>query len=217
MKIISREKDYYDFLLGKYGSDPKIILDRKKILENIVNYQSEFDWRYLKENFSYRILVVCGKYYPLIAKRTATRTSEFRLISVKDLKNKTIRWDLQQLLPVKTGWFAKKEFVIKTLESLLDGIYQEKLVVLSKIIKSPIFVILNQQVNNTIIDIHVPNLSKIGSFSSIYPAETLFTDLAFFIGNVLNNSVDNVHLIISDKDKILKGGFDLKTSFRGRV
>ena len=30
MKIISKYKDYYDFLLGKYGVDPKLVLDRRK-------------------------------------------------------------------------------------------------------------------------------------------------------------------------------------------
>jgi hypothetical protein len=29
MKIISKYKDYYDYLMGIYGSDPKLILDRR--------------------------------------------------------------------------------------------------------------------------------------------------------------------------------------------
>ncbi|MFH1546962.1 MAG: hypothetical protein ABIC57_00575, partial [bacterium] len=121
MKIISREKDYYDFLLEKYGSDPKIVLDRRKTLENVINHKSEFGWKFLQDDFSYRILVVCGKYYPLIARRTATKTSDFRLIFTKDLKNKTIRADLIRLLNVNSGWFAKEEVIIKKLNDLLKG------------------------------------------------------------------------------------------------
>lgn len=30
MKIISKYKDYYDYLMGVYGSDPKLVLDRRK-------------------------------------------------------------------------------------------------------------------------------------------------------------------------------------------
>lgn len=30
MKIISQYKDYYDYLIGFYGIDEKIVLDRRK-------------------------------------------------------------------------------------------------------------------------------------------------------------------------------------------
>lgn len=38
MKIISKYKDYYDYLVGIYGEDPNIILDRRKF--DIIDIQS---------------------------------------------------------------------------------------------------------------------------------------------------------------------------------
>ena len=112
----------------------------------------------------------------------------------------------------------KKEQVTKIIIEHLGGIYDKSLVELSKKLQVPVFVIISnsRSTGDAIIDELHPNLSKIKGISTIYPPEILFNDLAFFIGNVLHNSIDNSHLIISDKDKILKGGFDLKTSFRGR-
>ena len=37
MKIISKYKDYYDYLGGVYGVDPKLILDRRSFDEYIIN------------------------------------------------------------------------------------------------------------------------------------------------------------------------------------
>lgn len=41
MKIISKFKDYYDFLSGKYGVDPKVVLDRRSATPQYKFYNLE--------------------------------------------------------------------------------------------------------------------------------------------------------------------------------
>ena len=43
MKIISKFKDFYDYLTGVYGVDPKLVLDRR----NMLNYELGIDTKYL--------------------------------------------------------------------------------------------------------------------------------------------------------------------------
>lgn len=50
MKIISKYKDYYDYLVGIYGEDPLKILDRRKFQKHV----------YIKDNL---FLYFCGQYY----------------------------------------------------------------------------------------------------------------------------------------------------------
>ena len=116
MKIISKFKDYYDYLLGKYGSDPKCVFDRTKKIETAINHQLDFNCTSCDQNlydpdhiFNYRLLVICGKYYPLIAKGGVTKSSNFRLITESDLEDDRIYKSLKMLLPINTGWFAKKK------------------------------------------------------------------------------------------------------------
>lgn len=61
MKIISKYKDYYDYLVGIYGEDPKLILDRRSFTSklNLRDYDllvlhfagKRYDGLYLKEKF----------------------------------------------------------------------------------------------------------------------------------------------------------------------
>jgi len=54
MKVISPFKDYYDFLSGVWGEDPKLILDRRK--------HSQPDISLFKDN-DYGTLFICGDKY----------------------------------------------------------------------------------------------------------------------------------------------------------
>lgn len=81
-------------------------------------------------------------------------------------------------------------------------------------INSPVFIIngWSRRSEDISIDEYVPKLIDIRGISGLIPAETIFNDIAFFISNVLTNRKKDVS--ISNKDKIIKGGFDYKTSFR---
>lgn len=56
MKILSKYKDYYDYLSGIYGVDPKLILDRCKGYANVISkYEHE------KTKTDRITLIICGK------------------------------------------------------------------------------------------------------------------------------------------------------------
>lgn len=64
--------------------------------------------------------------------------------------------------------------------------------------------------------ISIPNLSKIQGIGGIFPPHEIYRDLTnFFIR--IKDSVDTKPPVeIANEDKIVKAGFDTKTSFRGR-
>lgn len=49
MKIISKYKDYYDYLVGIYGEDPKIVLDRRDFSKQELGNEAHFK------------IFICGK------------------------------------------------------------------------------------------------------------------------------------------------------------
>lgn len=55
MKIISKYKDYYDYLVGIYGEDPKLVLDRRQDIS--ANYNSQ------PENGDIIKMFICGLVY----------------------------------------------------------------------------------------------------------------------------------------------------------
>jgi len=52
MRILSKYKDYYDYLSGIYGEDPKLILDRRDFDNNT--------YRFLDNKIDYITLFICG-------------------------------------------------------------------------------------------------------------------------------------------------------------
>jgi hypothetical protein len=67
------------------------------------------------------------------------------------------------------------------------------------------------------VDGNVPILSAMG-IPALIPAEQLYQDIAYFIGNTMKGSPDMMPAIVqTDKEKIAAAGFDLKASFRHRV
>lgn len=61
----------------------------------------------------------------------------------------------------------------------------------------------------------VPNLGQLG-FASIIPAEQMYQDIAMYINQLKDNPDSQPPASVSDKDRLLQKGFDLKTSFRGK-
>lgn len=63
MKIISKYKDYYDFLKGIYGEDPKLVLDRTKF-ESLPYPPSNYDiLNFFVGEWQVQCLYFDGKYY----------------------------------------------------------------------------------------------------------------------------------------------------------
>ncbi len=100
------------------------------------------------------------------------------------------------------------------------------LIKLSRLLKQPVFIapsfkeypkgIHSESTIVTFASLEIPMLSKYG-FTSVLSPEQAYQELDYFIGNLMNESPDlDPPVEVSDKDKIVQHGFDLKTSFRGK-
>lgn len=61
----------------------------------------------------------------------------------------------------------------------------------------------------------VPNLGKLG-FGSLVPAEQMYQRISMFMGIIKDCPDNNPPAEVSDKDRLVQKGFDLKVSFRGK-
>lgn len=225
MKIISKFKDYYDYVAHTYGGgDPKIIYNRSRLGElhqvGSVSYtrtlEVEFSLASLKIPFrhihsplnsyygeyGFRWLSVCGKPYPLINVDDKVTGSLYQ-------KHELFNFQKHKHLLDPRDWGNK---IIR----LQIGVERRSLVELSKKIGHPVFEILHHGNKATYINGDCPILGNLG-FASVYPAEQLYQDLSYFIVNKMKDSPDLAPRIeISDKEKITQHGFDVKQSFRHR-
>ena len=62
-----------------------------------------------------------------------------------------------------------------------------------------------------------PILQEVG-MASVIPAFQMYQDIAYFVGNTMKSCPDTVPPVdVSNQEKIIKAGFDLKSSFRHRM
>lgn len=88
---------------------------------------------------------------------------------------------------------------------------------LSRQVNAPVFTFTSSFRNNKVnVDGNVPILSTMG-IPALIPAEQLYQDIAYFLGNTMKGSPDLMPATAqTDKEKILSAGFDIKASFRHR-
>lgn len=208
MKIKSKFKDYYDYVAHIYGGgDPNIVYARDKfknsefeifqipfnkdiwpLPHNIINYSYNLKW-----------VIVAGKYYLIVSPLN------------------------QDVWTVYTPEHPISKYFINS-KLNYTGEFNLHLVELSRMLNAPIFTIRrshhNWQTKKTWLDIdtNVPNLGNLGVGSIIQP-EQMYQDLSYFLGNVINISPDMMpepDPAMTNKERILSHGFDVKTSFRHR-
>jgi hypothetical protein len=212
MKIKSKFKDYYDYVAHAYGwSDEKItyVRDRFPYVEDIKSFFINFGGAILNppNKFSrdtmghdFKWVIVAGRYYLIISPEYK---DEWVLYSSKH--------------PLANRLVGNSRMYI--------GQEDNNLIELSRILKAPVFCVKGTNYNWRAkrIDIEVgydiPNLGELG-FASIIPPEQMYQDIYYFMGNVIHISPDMMpepNPAMTDKERIISHGFDLKASFRHRV
>ncbi len=219
MRIISSFKDYYDFVAHKYGGgDPKVVYVRNRLKENQVNVKEpnvphddngfgiiyNIGNRQLTQSWAH--LIVAGKMYLL------TRPNEFYNQSEQNYAYKVKSpEEAEEIIKLgRPGWKRTSKFN-------RYGIELPFLVDYCRQVGTPVFIVESNGFKRTLhIKEHIPNLGKMG-MASLIPAEQMYQDLAYFMGNTMNPSPDiKPPVEVANKYKILAAGFDLKTSFRNR-
>lgn len=231
MKIISQFKDYYDYVAHLFGGgDDKIVYNRKRIGE--YDQSNSFAiTRPLKVPFSKAIsfnipfrlkdvnawgsfngftwLIVCGRPYPLVR----LDGSPYGTFSRDD------KWEIFDEVKHADMVVSEKSFYMSQDHYTKVGVELPVLVELSKVVGHPVFVVdsFGGRNSDVVVNGECPNLGQLG-LAAQYPAEQIYQDLAYFIVNKMKDSPDLAPASpVTDKEKIVQHGFDVRKSFRHRT
>lgn len=232
MKIISKFKDYYDYLANIYGIDDHVVYLRNEIKSDkyslrfsgitgeeslVVNgvVKNFLSWP-RNNNWHLRYLIVMGRQY-LVVKRAFITASTYQEHIEQN------RWEIFD--PKKHDVFNKESpshsryWWREEPKGLIYyfGSFHEEWVKVSKEIQQPIFMVdSTSHDGNIMIETNIPRLSDY-HFGSIMTPEQMYQELEYFIGNTLKDNPDIVPPVnVSDKDQIVAKGFDPIVSFRKR-
>lgn len=199
MKIISKHKDYYDYLQGIYGIDEKLVLDRASFTP-MTNVQYRFN------NLDKVEIILCdfiieGIFYDdefLYGKELESFDLHSKRKNIYRYDNKFYYIDDNSKRDLK---ILKEPFKIDSINSP-----NTKLECPILINKHP-YNDDNDDVNDNKY-LKFPILKEYNLYK-VFSPEQIFLMLSEWLGRekiIINNQ--------TDKDKILASGFDLKTSFR---
>lgn len=210
MYIISKFKDYYDFIGKKYGEDkkfvwkrdligedPEVILNRNEIIDLKLPYYLGYNEL---EKYDTRFIIICGKLF------FVNKLKNSKTWSLYDCKNT----EFDRFLNIKRNRnkFHYFNYMVKSIESYLGGFSDLYLNLCIKY-KSPIIVYQNKALHTK-----SPILGDIIEFVVNYNAEQIYQDINYFITNQRFGNPDIDPPVTLENDiKISYHGFD-EHSFR---
>ena len=237
MKIISKFKDFYDYKVAKYGVDEKLVYTR--VTKNFRNSPRLFSINKTQPDYNNKILFV-GDKIVLIFKTEEKLYTQFDLEDIELLKaknsnvrvknfsyymkdseitfldgntifvNSFINIDLYDLLKMNRRTFYN--FFIKNKKDFFDmdeenNFFNEPIVLIEFLEN------VTDHDNRRSISVYKktynPNLSQMGVYID---EDFIWQNLVEFLSN--KRSEKEISLEVSNENKILSKGFDLKTSFR---
>jgi hypothetical protein len=226
MKILSKHKDYYDYLQGIYGIDEKMVYDRRS--DNLAKPNSlTYRWEQGDDKTTYveYTFAICNKIFTIYKYKGKIYHTVEELLELDDLLTK--KDDTKGVL----GYWVRKGGR-KSLEKEAKEIYERKNTEtdVNKKLRQPVLVKDSYGEFSAPITIthggyfgsytskesakwSIPILSEYG-VASVYPAEKIYQDISSFLGWLVDNPPipDNQ----TNDEKITSHGFDLKQSFRHR-
>lgn len=199
MRIISKYKDYYDYLSGIYGEDPKLILHRR----NKEDY-------YLSDNSMIELYIADYKIEGLFIGNKYLYGDQIKPYIVDDSKKKY--------------WWKKWAYLSKH----YPRNYEESFHIKHKDLESWCYLkpMKDLELTNTKHNIPIlikttfglkkyPKLSNL-NLASFVPAETIYKWLSEWLSNQITNKEKQTKEI-TDILKIENKGFDKKRSFRPKM
>lgn len=217
MKIQSSFKDYYDYVAHQYGGgDPKIVYQRKPLV------QSEYSFEHPNNCWKVRVpdiypvtptstllaLLVIGDAYTVVAKKHMEE--HWKVLS------KAEHGDFVSRIYGSRDYFYAQNQEHQTGQRDFAMFKSKGALQLTRELGQPVYLVLHNGSRGFIIEPRVPVLATTG-IASFIPAEQMYQELAYFMGNTMYNSPDTSPPVLADdKTKIAAHGFDLKQSFRNR-
>lgn len=220
MRIKSRFKDYYDYVAHAYGGgDERVVYVREPFKDEHTVAYSKSDFlrydHYIKEyGVDVKYLVINGRFY----------------VMASILHENGLRDKVRLLTEENFGHCVGKvfrtysKFVARNIEwSKYFGIESEVATEISQQIGQPIFIVNHIEWDRKTrtyrftVDQNIPVLQECGINHHIQP-EQLYQETAYYISNKMVTSPDLVVVdSMSDKEKIVQHGFDIRQSFRHRM
>jgi len=221
MLIISKNKDYYDGVVGTMGIDKTLVYERKtvEITENklmLKEFQYKlYDWNdrnpFLKignipidskknnkyTDYTFFIVGFCGELY---------LGWKFHY-KVKGNINDILKTDIIYGYDNAKN-FLKDDYWSGSVEDDINYVMNYDPIDMFREINSPIFIFEKDRINKLIIN---PTLKK-WKFYRLFDSFQAFQEISMFLGGVLGRGEKDI-VEIGDKYKIRKYGFD-KWSFR---
>jgi hypothetical protein len=211
MKIISKYKDYYDYLQGIYGIDEKLVLDRREF--KMFDFQPH---QALKIDIYF-----CGKKYQGFFNNGTFYLGENLLKIGEEVKKKEKpRW----LRKYGTGRFYKNESEVRQVcielpENYIRGNYDRENYLYLNL--EPVESDLKETDDCPIIvsiwgnSYNFHPLGPLG-FSSVLSPEDTFKELSNYLANKITEE-ENFKDTRSEEQRIESRGFDKKRSFRPKM
>ena len=242
MKIISKFKDFYDYKVAKYGVDEKLVYTRKTYCEYFLNFYSHLRKEYrfseeefnknLKKNVEYSEIAKCHKILVIGEKVIHLFFTENGVYNHLDIKNhkdvekpygcaksKIIifnddkKFDIpsafRALWPDLFSYDRKRLIYVNTYIPKDDIILNEPIFLIEYIGEYNDGTSRRQYFPPLYKFTYNPNLSQMGVYID---ADFVWQSLVEFLSN--KRSEKEISPEVSNENKILSKGFDLKTSFR---
>ena len=234
MIILSKHRDYYDYVSTNYGGgDPNVVYDRRKkkgiILESlktkgrVVRGEEkeyfifpfkgnlrlftayEHSFTFRKfKSIDVRTVIICGEAYPIL---------------FGDYNNNGTNIHAEpEVLNRKHPLY---EFLDEAFIGKMTNFKSQLLLNLCKELRMPVFEIVfpigsPPTGENVYIKTIIPNLGELG-FAKIVSPERMWQRISYFCGNTINRNPDeSPPSKMTNEEKILAAGFDKRVSFRKR-
>lgn len=206
MKIISKFKDYYDYLSGIYGVDPLITYNRNphydsfgKSCNGFIDYFSNNTYRLIQ----YRVFYVCDKTYGIVYYNNQIYyTFEEQLHLYQNLKNSYNYYDKHEFYSFLGLVYGYKEYGFK--KSKFVPSFQSNN--LNKKYNCPIIISSNGNGNGLYFNQRLSDYK----FNRIISDKDLYLQITDFLSKKDIEMPSNPDDMIRYEEK----GFDKKTSFR---
>lgn len=193
MRILSKYRDYYDYLSGIWGEDPKLILDRR-----------EFTPQQYKPQVGKVILLICGFVYEGYFDGEKYYWGE-DLLKVGEIE-KYSRWfpDRKNSVYIASSFNKKYDWDYYKIEPFKDK--KE----LNKVENCPILLYRYKDPSK------FPILKEWGIIS-ILPPGKIYQMLVNWLSERINEKERGIGIIMTDTQKLESKGFDKVTSFRPNI
>lgn len=207
MKLISKFKDYYDYNIGLYGIDEKVVYNRLPFPDDY-HHCIRYDEMHRKiptlynfdtTEYEYKHLFFCGRLI-YVRRKSREYKAPFEVITEDTLNEmfESSRRNRYLLRGIDKFDYTKKY------DAILD---------IHRMTKQPVLLLDRWDWHHIELDKNIPILNDIKGFASIIDAKTCYLEITQCIIDI-NNSEAVPSMV--DTDKIVSHGFDKKISFRHR-